>query len=99
MADLTLVQAPLAAKKFGQFVDRLSAAGWFAPELRYRYGAWIRAEEPLSAEVLSGNVRLFERRGGVAFGWEPDDPSADEPKAALAAPSVSAARFPLLRKR
>jgi len=98
VADLTLIQTPPAAKPFGQLVERLKVAGWFAPDLRYRSGVWIRAEKPPSAAELSRDVRLFQRRGGVAFGWEPDDPIADEPKAAQAAPSVSAARFPLLRK-
>jgi hypothetical protein len=98
VADLTLVEAPPGEKQFRQLVDRLSAAGWFTPELRYRCGVWIQAAEPPSAAALSADVRLFQRRGGVAFGWEPDDPVADEPKAALAASSVSAATFPLRRK-
>jgi hypothetical protein len=98
-ADLTLVQTSPAAKPFGQLVERLKVAGWFAPDLRYRSGVWIRAESPPSAAELSRDVRLFQRRGGVAFGWEPDNPIADEPKAAQAAPSVSVARFPLRTKQ
>jgi len=98
VADLTLVEAPLAAKPFARLIDRMTAGGWFAPDLRYRWGVWIRAEKPPSAESLSANVRLFQRRGGIAFGWEPDDPVTDQPKAAKAAPSVSAAGFPFRRK-
>ncbi len=95
VADLTLVEGPLAAKPFGQVVDRLVAAGWLTPTCRYSSGIWIQGEKPPSAAALSTDVRLFERRGGIAFGWEQDDPVADEPKAALAAPAVSAAQFPL----
>jgi poly-beta-1,6-N-acetyl-D-glucosamine N-deacetylase len=95
VADLTLVEGPLAAKPFGQVVDRLFAAGWLAPTRRYSSGIWIQGEKPPSAAALSTDVRLFERRGGIAFGWEQDDPVGDEPKAALAAPAVSAAQFPL----
>jgi hypothetical protein len=99
VADLTLVDAPLAAKPFGEVVNRLAAAGWMHPDRRYSSGVWILTEKPPSAAALSTDVRLFQRRGGVAFGWQQDDPLADEPKAALAAPAVSAATFPLLPKK
>ena len=95
VADLTLVEAPVELGPFRQVVERLTTAGWLNPDRRYNTGVWIRSEKPPSAEALSANVRLFQRRGGVAFGWEQDDPAGDEPKARLAAPSVSAARFPL----
>jgi hypothetical protein len=68
------------------------------PNRRYSSGVWILGEKPPSASALSTDARLFQRRGGVAFGWDRDDPLADEPRAALAAPAVSAATFPLLRK-
>jgi len=99
VADLTLVEAPLSAKPFGEVVNRLAAAGWMQPDRRYSSGVWILTEKPPSAAALSIDVRLFQRRGGVAFGWQQDDPLADEPKAALAAPAVSAATFPLLPKK
>jgi len=99
VADLTLVEAPLSAKPFASVVNRLSAAGWLQPGHRYSAGVWIRGEKPPLATALAADVRVFQRRGGVAFGWEQDDPLADEPKAALAAPAVSAAVFPLLPKR
>jgi len=95
IADLTLVEAPLDEKPFRQLVDRLATSGWLEPDHRYSSGVWIRGKMPPPAAVLCADVRLFQRRGGVAFGWEPDNPIDDEPKAALAAPSVSAARFPL----
>jgi hypothetical protein len=95
VADLTLVEAPLNEKPFRQLVDRLGASRWLEPDCRYSSGVWLRGERPPSAAVLSADVRLFQRRGGVAFGWEQDNPIDDEPKAALAAPSVSAARFAL----
>jgi len=98
IADLTLVEAPAATKPFREVVHRLAAAGWLTPERRYTSGVWIRGDMPPSAATLATNVRVFQRSGGVAFGWEQDDPLADEPKAALAAPAVSAAAFPLLRK-
>jgi peptidoglycan/xylan/chitin deacetylase (PgdA/CDA1 family) len=99
IADLTLIEAPPLEKQFAQLVNRLSAANWFAPSLRYRFGVWLRSEQPPSASALSNDVRLFQRRGGIGFGWEPDDPIADEPRSEIAAPNVSAARFPLLRNR
>jgi hypothetical protein len=99
VADITLIEAPSSEKPFGELLDHLSKGNWFAPDLRYRFGVWIRGERPPSASSLSADVRLFQRRGGITFGWEPDDPIADEPKSSLAAPSVSAARFPLLRNR
>jgi biofilm PGA synthesis lipoprotein PgaB len=95
VADLTLVEAPSSTKPFRQLVDDLGTAGWLAPPFRYLSGVVIHGEKPPSADALSSNVRLFQRRGGVAFGWEPDDPVTDEPKAAAVAPSVSAARFPI----
>lgn len=95
IADLTLVKVPLDEKPFRELVERMAAKGWLGPDRRYSCGVWIRSEKPPSPSALSVDVRLFQRRGGVAFGWERDDPVADEPKAALVAPSVSAARFPL----
>jgi hypothetical protein len=95
IADATLIEAPPAEKSFRKILDRLQAAGWLTAPNRYRSGIWIRAQKPPSATTLSRNVRLFQRRGGVAFGWEPDDPLADEPRAALAAPAFSAANFPV----
>jgi peptidoglycan/xylan/chitin deacetylase (PgdA/CDA1 family) len=95
VADATLIEAPAAEKTFRQTVDRIQAAGWLTEPNRYRSGVWIKADKPPSAAVLSADVRLFQRRGGVAFGWEPDDSAADEPKAALAAPHVSAGDFPV----
>jgi peptidoglycan/xylan/chitin deacetylase (PgdA/CDA1 family) len=99
IADLTLVKTPLPEKPFEDVVNRLLAAGWMQPGRRYSSGVWILGQAPPSAAVLSTDVRLFQRRGGVAFGWEQDDPLSDEPKAALAAPAVSAATFPLVPKQ
>jgi len=95
IADLTLVEAPQAERSFRQLVDQLAAKGWLGAERRYTSGVLIRGEMPPSASNLSADVRLFQRRGGVAFGWEQDNPLQDEPKATLVAPSVSSARFPL----
>jgi hypothetical protein len=95
VADATLIEAPPSQKPFREIVDRLQAASWLTAPNRYHSGVWIKSEKPPSAAALSANVRLFQRRGGVAFGWESDDPAADEPKAALAAPHVSAGGFPV----
>jgi peptidoglycan/xylan/chitin deacetylase (PgdA/CDA1 family) len=94
IADLTLVEAPLAAEPFRHVVGRLAAAGWLGPVRRYNCGVWFKSDQPPSAAVLSHDVRFFQARGGVALGWERDDPSADEPKAAVVAPAVSAATVP-----
>ena len=91
LADFTLVEAPAEEKPFRQLVERLEAAGWLAPPWRYRSGVWIRYTQPPSPAALSTAVRLFQRRGGVVFGWEPDDPFTDRPKAAEIAPAVSTA--------
>jgi peptidoglycan/xylan/chitin deacetylase (PgdA/CDA1 family) len=99
VADITLVETPPDARPFRAVVDRMAAAGSLGLDRRYRVGVWIVGENPPSAAVLAANLRLFQRRGGVAFGWKQDDPIADEPRAALAAPAVSAATIPLLRKR
>lgn len=94
VADLTLVEAPAAAKPFQELVSRLHTAGWLTPPFRDRSGIWIRAEQPPSPATLSTAVRLFQRQGGVAFGWEPDDPLADRPQAAATAPAVSTVAVP-----
>jgi peptidoglycan/xylan/chitin deacetylase (PgdA/CDA1 family) len=95
VADLTLVEAPLAEEPFKRLVHRMAEAGWMEPSRRLSWGVWIRSDRPPSASALSEDVRAFQRRGGVAFGWEQDNPVADEPEAAQAAAAVSAARLPV----
>jgi peptidoglycan/xylan/chitin deacetylase (PgdA/CDA1 family) len=94
VADLTLAEAPAAAEPFRHVVRQLAAAGWMEPAYRYCSGIWVQSGGPPSAADLYRDVRFFESHNGVAFGWARYDPVADEPKAALVAPGVSAARRP-----
>ncbi len=91
VADLTLVETSSGEKPFRELVERLDAAGWLAAPSRYRSGILIRDTQPPSPAALSAAVRFFQRRGGVVFGWEPDDAVADRPKASEIAPAVSTA--------
>jgi hypothetical protein len=94
VADLTLAAASPPPKAFVGVVRTMEAAGWLAPDVRYCSGIWVESGQPPSAAALSEDIRIFESHGGVAFGWARDNPVADEPRAALAAPAVSAARLP-----
>jgi hypothetical protein len=58
-------------------------------------GLWLENAQALDAQTLVAQTRAFQLRGGTAIGWCPDDPLQDQPNAALAAPGVSAATFPL----
>ena len=58
-------------------------------------GLWLEDPQALGAQALVAQTRAFQLRGGTAIGWCPDDPLQDQPNAALAAPGVSAATFPL----
>jgi hypothetical protein len=50
---------------------------------------------PLNAADLSAQMTDFQVRGGTALGWCPDDPIANQPRAAQAAPAVSASTYPV----
>lgn len=58
-------------------------------------GLWLEDAQAIDAQTLVAQTRAFQLRGGTAIGWCPDDPLQDQPNAALAAPGVSAATFPL----
>jgi peptidoglycan/xylan/chitin deacetylase (PgdA/CDA1 family) len=60
-----------------------------------RMGLWFADAAPPDAAALSAATRAFQVRGGTVVGWCPDDPRADQPEAAAAAPGVSSATFPL----
>ena len=60
-----------------------------------RSGVWLTAGSAPSADVLARSVAAYQRSGESAVGWCPDDPVANQPDAASAAPGVSAATFPV----
>ena len=55
--------------------------GWRATARRPRVTSWPSRDD-------------FQREGGAALGWSPDDPVADRPRAAVVAPVVSSSLFP-----
>jgi len=86
--DLVLYSAAqLAALKAGE--------GDSSRPLAAHQGLWLEDAQALDAQTLVAQTRAFQLRGGTAIGWCPDDPLQDQPNAALAAPGVSAATFPL----
>ena len=60
-----------------------------------RIGLWLEGGQAPSAQALGAATREFQRRGGTAIGWCPDEALLDQPNAAQAAPAVSAAIFPV----
>ncbi len=68
-----------------------------APAADARVARWFITAAAPDADPLAAAALAHQRRGGVAFGWCPDDAQADRPTAAQSAPSVSAATFPLRR--
>ncbi|MGF6600641.1 peptidoglycan/xylan/chitin deacetylase (PgdA/CDA1 family) [Paraburkholderia sp. GAS448] len=85
LADISLVPAG-----FGDPVadDRLAPVD---PTL----ARWFTGATPPDARLLARTAADFQRHGGVSLGWCPDDPVADLPEAAVAAPGVSASVFPV----
>lgn len=93
VADVTLFPASLDGA--AQAGAALAGAGALAPGARRRVGLWFAGDAPPDAPALAAATRAFQRLGGAAVGWCPDDPRADRPDAAAAAPSVSSATFPV----
>jgi biofilm PGA synthesis lipoprotein PgaB len=88
LADVSLVPAslgdPLAGDRNASIDNPLLAR-------------WFTGPAPLDASLLARTATDFSRHGGVSLGWCPDDPLADQPAAAVLAPGVSGADFPLRR--
>ncbi|MEJ8815895.1 poly-beta-1,6-N-acetyl-D-glucosamine N-deacetylase PgaB [Variovorax ureilyticus] len=87
LADISLV--PVAFDE-ALAEDRLAAID---PRMTY----WFTGDVPPDAQALKRTALAYQTRGAVSIGWCPDDPSGDLPNAAIAAPGVSAAEFPLRR--
>jgi hypothetical protein len=84
LADISLVPTAFDAPEAG---DRLAPVyPTVAP--------WFTGTMPPDAHRLARSAVDFQRHGGVSLGWCPDDPVADRPEAAVAAPAVSGALFP-----
>ena len=62
---------------------------------RRRSGVWLNAGSAPDAEALARAVVAYQRSGESTLGWCPDDPVANQPDAARAAPGVSGATFPV----
>ena len=72
----------------------MARAGWLSPRLARRVGLWLESDLPPADRDLMAITRRFQREGGAALGWSPDDPVADKPAARIVAPVVSASLFP-----
>ena len=83
LAELTLVPGRL---------DDAGPAPLRAPASR-RMGVWWQDAPPDAAAIAAASRRL-QLAGVTAMGWCPDDPVADAPVAAEAAPAWSGATFP-----
>lgn len=91
LAEVTLVPTPLSDAHAGG--ARAPAPG-LDPATARRIGLWWTGAAPPSAEALARATHTFQVHGGTIVGWQPDAPLADQPAARIAAPVVSAARFP-----
>ncbi|MEJ8857329.1 poly-beta-1,6-N-acetyl-D-glucosamine N-deacetylase PgaB [Variovorax robiniae] len=87
LADITLVPTALGAPAAS---DRLASVD---PAVV----PWFTGAMPPDARLLARSAVDFQRHGGVSLGWCPDDPVADQPAAAIAAPAVSGSLFPKRR--
>jgi hypothetical protein len=93
-ADLTLVRTTPDPREAGRTIDAMVRSGWLSPRSARRVGLWLEGDRPPADRDLMAITRRFQREGGVALGWSPDDPVADRPKAAAVAPVVSSSHFP-----
>jgi hypothetical protein len=94
-ADLTLVRTAPDPREAGRTIDAMRRAGWLLPRSARRVGLWLESERPPADRDLIDIARRFQRAGGSALGWSPDDPTTDRPRAATVAPAVSASLFPV----
>ena len=94
-ADLTLVRTAPDLREAGRTIEEMVRAGWLSPRSARRVGLWLEADRPPADRDLMAITRRFQREGGAALGWSPDDPVADRPRAATVAPVVSSSLFPV----
>jgi poly-beta-1,6-N-acetyl-D-glucosamine N-deacetylase len=94
-ADVTLVRTTPDPRAAGRTIDEMIRAGWLSPQSARRVGLWLESDRPPADHDLMEIARRFQREGGSALGWSPDDPVADRPRAATVAPVVSASLFPV----
>ncbi len=95
IADVTFVRAAPTRDDIQRVAAAYSRAKPMPKPAARRVGVWFDGSEPPPAAALDDATRAFQVRGGTAVGWCPDDPLANRPDAAAAAPGVSAATFPL----
>ncbi len=94
VADLTLVRTAPDPREAGRTIEEMVRAGWLLPRSARRVGLWLESDRPPADGDLVTITRRFQREGGAALGWSPDDPVADRPRAAAVAPIVSSSNFP-----
>ena len=94
-ADLTLVRTATDPREAGRTIDAMMRAGWLSPRSARRVGLWLEGDHPPADRDLMAITRRFQREGGTALGWSPDDPVADRPSAVVVAPVVSSSVFPV----
>lgn len=87
LAELTLVPRALDAQA-------PSATPRLDVPLSRRAGLWWTADAPIDAGALVRAIGAFQVEGGTVFGWQPDDPLADLPRAAIVAPAFSSRDAP-----
>ena len=85
-ADLTFVRTAPDPREAGRAIDAMVRAGWLSPRLARRVGLWLEGDRPPADRDLMAITRRFQREGGVALGWSPDDPVADRPSGSLSSP-------------
>lgn len=94
-ADLTLVRTAPDPRDAGRTIEAMIRSGWLSAQSARRVGLWLESERPPADRDLMAIARRFQRSGGSALGWSPDDPVTDRPRAATVAPAVSASLFPI----
>jgi biofilm PGA synthesis lipoprotein PgaB len=94
-ADLTMVRTTSDPREAGRAIEKMVRAGWLSPRSAQRVGLWLDGDRPPADGDLIDITRRFQKQGGAALGWSPDDPVADRPRAAIVAPVVSSSVFPV----
>ncbi|WP_158985382.1 poly-beta-1,6-N-acetyl-D-glucosamine N-deacetylase PgaB [Lysobacter panacisoli] len=91
LAELTLVPRGFDAAM-------LPATPRLDVPLSRRTGLWWTTDSRVDPAALVRAMRAFQVDGGTVFGWRPDDPLSDTPKAAIVAPAFSSRDAPLRRQ-
>jgi len=94
-ADLTLFPAAVDRASGLRAVDSFATTRASGLNPARRVGLWLEGHTPPKASDLTAVISRLQVGGGTVLGWCPDDQLTDTPAAALAAPAISAATFPI----